>query len=83
MKAATPTRPIAIVARRKGAPMIAPDRDLLRALRAADDRDDRNQGLGHRRSDRRQERADGALAHLEPVAHPLDGVREEEARRRG
>ncbi len=38
------------------------DGHLLRALGAADDRDDRDQRLGHRRSDRRQERAHGALA---------------------
>jgi hypothetical protein len=52
------------------------DRDVLGPLFAADDRDDRDQRLGHRGADRREQAADRPLAHRQPVARPLDGVRE-------
>ncbi len=55
-----------------------PDADLVRVCLAGEqDRDDRDHGLGQRRSDRREDRADGALGQPELVPEPLDAVGEQ------
>ncbi len=79
MSAAIPTSAIAMVASRNGAPTIAPDRDIITSLRTADDRDHRDQRLGHRGADGGEDAPDRALAEPEPVARPLDRVGEEES----
>ncbi len=56
--------------------------DVLRTLRALDDRDDRDQRLGHRGADRGQDRADRTLPHVQPAAQPLHRVREDERARK-
>ena len=58
--------------------MIAPIAicDRLLAAAAADQRDDRDDRLGQRGADRGEQRADRALAEVEPVPEPLDGVGE-------
>ena len=54
------------------------DRDLDRLLAAAtaEERDHRDDRLGERGADGREQRADRALAEVEPVPEPLDGVGE-------
>ena len=56
------------------APIAISHRLLVAA--AAEQRDDRDDGLRQRRADRREQRADRALAEVEPVPEPLDGVGE-------
>ena len=53
------------------------DPDLVARLVSRHDRDDRQQRLGQGGSDRGEDRADGALRQAEPLADPLDAVREE------
>ncbi len=54
------------------------DRHLVPALGRAEQGDDRDQRLRHRRAHRRQQAADRPLAELQPVANPLDRVGEEQ-----
>ena len=55
-----------------------PDRHLVRTAGGAEQGDDRDQCLGHRRPDRGQQAADGALSQPQPVADPLHRVGEEQ-----
>ncbi len=54
------------------------DRDVFGALVDAEQGDDRDQRLRHRRADRGEDAADRPFAEAEPVADPLDRVGEEQ-----
>ena len=55
------------------------DRDVVGPLRPAEDRDERDQALGHRRPDGREQAPHRALAERQLVPEPLDGVGERSA----
>jgi hypothetical protein len=54
------------------------DRDVVGPLRPAEDRDERDQALGHRRPDGGEQAPHRAFAERQLVPEPLDGVREGE-----